>query len=124
MLKMQIKKCCCISRINNTQVDDGHKIDVVVPMYNLGGYIDNYSKISRFLWQCCRDKPASNANGDIVNFKTANATTNSFTIKENITEQTGNNGRKDVEIMVQLKYISNFWRTLEMLLINLKILVY
>ena len=38
-----------------------------------------------------------------------------------MTSQTGNNGTKNVEIMVPLKYLSNFWRTLEMLLINCEI---
>ena len=35
-----------------------------------------------------------------------------------MTGQTGNNGIKNVDIMVRLKYLSNFWRTLEMYLIN------
>ena len=35
-----------ISRINNTQVDDAHDVDAVMPMYNLTGYCDNYSKTS------------------------------------------------------------------------------
>ena len=38
-----------------------------------------------------------------------------------MTGQTGNNGTKNVKIMVPLKYLSNFWRTLEMLLINCEI---
>ena len=43
----------CISRINNTQVDNAHDIDVVMPMYNLVKYSDNYSKTSGILWQYC-----------------------------------------------------------------------
>ena len=42
-------------------------------------------------------------------------------IKEKITGQTGGNGTKNVEIMVPLKYLSNFWRTLEMALIYCEI---
>ena len=38
------------SRINNTQVDDAHDIDVVMTMYNLTKYRDNYSKTSKILW--------------------------------------------------------------------------
>ena len=38
-----------------------------------------------------------------------------------MTGQTGDDGTKNVEIMVPLKYLSNFWRTLEMLLINCEI---
>ena len=40
----------CISRINNTQVD-AQDIDVVMHMYNLIEYSDNYSKTSESLWQ-------------------------------------------------------------------------
>ena len=44
-----------------------------------------------------------------------------FKSKQKVTGQTGNNGTKDVQIMVPLKYLSNFWRILEMQLINCKI---
>ena len=36
----------CISRINNTDIDNAHDIDIVMPMYNLIEYSDNYSKTS------------------------------------------------------------------------------
>ena len=39
-------------------------------------------------------------------------------IKVKLTGQTGDNGTKNVEIMVSLKHLSNFWTTLEMFLIN------
>ena len=39
-----------------------------------------------------------------------------------MTGQTGDNGTKNVEILVPLKYLSNFWRTLEMSLINCEIM--
>ena len=61
-----------------------------------------------------------NANDDIIVFDVNNAT-DSFTFKAKVTGQTGNNGTKDVEIMVTLKYLSNFWRTLEMPLINCEV---
>ena len=61
----------------NTQVDDANDIDVVMAMYILIEYSDNYSKTPGILWQCQRDKPAINAgNGDIVDFSAANAATN------------------------------------------------
>ena len=47
-----------ICRINNTQLDDPQYIDVIMPMYNLIEYSDNYSKTSGILWQFCRDVPA------------------------------------------------------------------
>ena len=98
-----------------------------MPMYNVIKYSDNYSKTSGSLWQYCKEIPAANNAGDIVDFNGANAT-DSFNFKTKITGQTAadnNNGnvagRVDVEIMVPLKYLSNFWRTLEMPLINCKV---
>ena len=44
-----------------------------------------------------------------------------FKIKEKITDQTGNSGTEDVEIMVPIKYLSKLQRTREMPLINCEI---
>ena len=68
-----------------------------------------------------KDIPAGNNNGDITDFNGANATY-SLNFKTKITGQT-DNGRKtkNVEIMVPLRYLSNFWRTLETLLINCEV---
>ena len=57
-------------------------------------------------------------NGNIVDFTTANHNSKSFKYKQKITGATGDNGTKNVEIMVPIKHLSNFWRTLEMTLIN------
>ena len=89
-------------------------------MYNLIEYSDNYSKTSGSLWQYCKEIPAVNNDGDIVDFNGANAT-DSFNFKTKITGQTNNDGRIDVEIMVSLKYLSNFCETLEMPLINCEV---
>ena len=87
-----------------------------MPVYNLTEYSDNYSKTSGRLWQYFEDVPAvdNNNNNAIVNFA-ENDLTDSFNCKAKMTGQTGNNGTKNVEIMVPLKYLSNFWRTLEIL---------
>ena len=45
----------CISEINNTQVDNAKDIDIVMPMYNLIEYSDNYAKTSGSLWQYFKD---------------------------------------------------------------------
>ena len=110
----------CISKISNTQIDNADYIDIVVPMYNWIDYSDNFSKISGSLWQYCKDITTVNNAGNIVDFNGANAT-DSFNFKTKITGQTNDNGRIDVEIMVPLKYLSNFWRTLEMLFINCEV---
>ena len=123
--KVMFKNCApftdCISQTNNTQVDNAKDIDIIMPMYNLIEYSDNYSKTFGSLWEYCKDIPAVNNNSNIVDFNGANAT-DSFNFKTKITGQTDNNGRIDnVEIMVPLKYLSNFWRTLEMPLINCEV---
>ena len=89
-------------------------------MYNLIEYSGNYSKTSESLWQYCKEIPAVNNDENIVDFNGANAT-DSFIFKTKITGQTNNDGRIDVEIIVPLKYLSKFWRTLEMPLINCEV---
>ena len=82
-------------------------------MYNLIEYSDNYAKTSGSLWQYYRDEP----NDNLADFE-------SYKSKIKITGKTPDNGNeKDVEIMVPLKYLSNFWRTHEMPLINCEIML-
>ena len=101
----------CKNDINNIEIDYCQDIDIVMPMYNLIEYSDNYSKTSGSLWQYYRDEPDNNL-----------ADSESFKSKIKITGKTPNNGNeKDVEIMVPLKYLSNFWRTLEIPLINCEV---
>ena len=50
----------CISRINNTDIDNAQDIDIVMPKYNLIEYSHNYSKISGHLWQYSKDGPNDN----------------------------------------------------------------
>ena len=110
-----------IGKINSTQVDNTKDIDIVMSMDNWIEYSDNFSETSGSLWQYCKDIAAVNKNVDTADFNGANAT-DSFKFKTNITGQTDNSGRIDnVEIMVPLKYLSNFWKTLEMLLINCEV---
>ena len=122
--KVIFKNCTpftnCISEINNTQIDNAKDIDIVMPMYNLIEYSDNYTKTTGSLWQYSKDIPALNANDEITHFTEGNPT-NSFNFKVKITGRTGNGGTKDVEIMVPLKYLSNFGGTLEMPLINCEV---
>ena len=60
--KVKFKNCIpftnCISKINNTQVDNATDIDIVMPMYKLIEYSDNYSKTSGSLSQYFKDIPA------------------------------------------------------------------
>ena len=65
--KVIFKNCApftnCISRMT---LDDASYIDVVMPMYNLIEYSDNYLKISGILWQFYKDVPALNAAGELL----------------------------------------------------------
>ena len=108
-----------ITEINNTQVDDQQDIDTVMPIYNSIEYSDACSKTSRSLWQYYRDEPVLDNNNDIIDFSANN--NNNTLFKQQITGKTGNGGTKYVEIMVPLKYLSNFWRTPEMPWINCEI---
>ena len=82
--KVILKNCApftdCLSKINNTQEDNAKDSDLVMPMYNLIEYIDNYSKTFGNLCQYCIDIPAVNNDGNIVDFNGANAT-DSFNFK-------------------------------------------
>ena len=101
----------CISEINNTQIDNCKDIGIVMPLYNLLEYSDNYAKTSGSLWQYYRDEPNDNL-----------ADSESFKSKIKIIGKTPNNdNEKDIEIMVPLKYLSNFWRTLEIPFINCEV---
>ena len=91
-----------------------------MPMYHLIEYSDNYAKTTGSLWQYCKDIPARDANDEITEFR-RNNTTDSFKFKAKVTGQTGDDGTKHVGIMVPLKYLSNFWKTLEMPLINCEV---
>ena len=101
----------CISKINDAEIDNAQDIDIVMPMYNLIEYSDNYSKTSGSLWQYYKDEPNDNL-----------ANSESFKSKVKITGNTPADGStKNVKIIVSLKYSSNFLRTLEMPLINCEV---
>ena len=101
----------CVSETNNTQIDNAKYIDIVMPMYNLIEYSDNYSKTFGSLWQYYKDEPNDNL-ADSESFKSKTKMTGKTPAADN---------EKDVEIMVPLKYLTNFWRTLEMPLINCEV---
>ena len=95
--KVILKNCTpftnCISEINNKQVDNAKDIDIVMPMYNLIEYSDNYSKTSGSLWQYCKDIPAVYNNNAIVNFDENNLT-DLFNFKAKMTGPTGDDRTK------------------------------
>ena len=88
----------CIKRINNADIDNAQDIDIVTPMHNLIKYRDSYSKTSGSFWQYYKDDPNNNIR-----------VSESFKLKIKITGKTlDDSNTKDVEIIVSLKYLSNF----------------
>ena len=87
-----------------------------MPMYNLIGYSDNYSDTLGSLWNFKRDEITNNANA--TNYDNAP----SFKYKSALICNSEDDGTKNgVKIAVSLKYLSNFWRSLEMPLINCRV---
>ena len=82
-----------------------------MPMHNLIEYNNGYLKTSGSLWQYCRDELALDSNNNIIDFPANNNNSNSisFKFKQKMTGKAENGGTKYVEIMVPLKYVSNFW---------------
>ena len=109
----------CISKINNTFIDNADNLDVLMPMYNLLEYSKNYLKTTETFWNYYRDEPNSGANNNI-NYSIKDS--KSFNYKASIKGKLeGNNTEKESEIVVPLKYLSTFWRILDILLINSEI---
>ena len=116
--KVAFKSCApfrkCRTEISETFVDDVEDINIVMPMYNLTEYSDNYSDTSGSLWQFKRDEIEEDADltlddDHIPNNSSAFKYISNFILNRNF-----------VKIAVPLKYLSNFWRSLEMALINCK----
>ena len=95
-----------------------------MPKYNLIEYSSNYSETTASVWFYSKDE-ATDFNNEIENtddFK-------SFKYKAKLLENTvaqpapnqANGIPKHAAIAASLKYLSNFWRSLEMPLINFKV---
>ena len=54
--------------MNNTQIDNAKDIGIVIPLYNLKEYSDNYSKTFGSLYQYYREESFLDNNGDIADF--------------------------------------------------------
>ena len=92
-----------------------------MPMYNLIVYSNAYLKTPVSLCQYYGVEPTLDTNNNTNDFLADKNNSISFKCKHQITGQTGNASTNDVETMVLLKYLSNFWRTVEMPLISCEI---
>ena len=113
----------CISKINGIKVDNAEDLEVVLPMYNLLEYSKNYRKATGSLWNYYRDEPSNPLSSNSESFKH----------KTRITENTYNAcageagydankvGKNETEVVISLKHLSNFWRSLNIPLINCEV---
>ena len=106
---------------NSTEVDNAENIDVAMSMYNLIEYINNYSKTTGNLWQYYRDELVLNNAGGVIDFPDVDNISTVLKFKQKITGRTGNRWTNHIQMIVSLKYLSNFWTTLKTSLINCKI---
>ena len=126
--RLALKNCApftkCNLEINDKHVDTAENLDIVMLMYNLIEYSDNYQDSSATLYQYNRDEPPED--DAAANLTADNSDSLKYKIKllGNVTEVAGNAAgvrRLNVKVFVPLKYLSNFFRSLGMPLINCKI---
>ena len=122
--RLALKNCAaftkCNLEINDEHVDTAENLDIVMPMYNLIEYSDNYQNSPATLYRYKRDEPPE---ANAINDFTIN-TSSSFKDKVNLLgkpEVANNIARRSVKVVVPLKYLSNAFGSLEMPLINCKI---
>ena len=113
----------CISKINSELVENAEDLDIVMPMYNLLEYSKNYEKTSGSLFDYFRDELKDyNTDGDnTINVSIRGS--KSFDYKADISRSLadGPNQNENIEIAIPLKYLGNFWRSLDIPLINCEI---
>ena len=115
--KVAFKNCAPFkesrTEINETFIEEVEHSNITMPMYNLIEYSDNYSNTSGSLWQLKRDEIVENNDLTVDN-------SSSFKYKSDIIGNLRQAGTK-TKIIVPLKHLSNFWRSLEIPLINCKV---
>ena len=118
--KVAFKNCSpfrkCRTEINETFIDEADFINIAMPMYNLIEYSDNYSDTSGSIWQFKSDEIERNV--DLTVGATSHVRNNPSSYKYKSGFITIRNNAK---IAVPLKYLSNFWRSLEMPLVNSRV---
>ena len=103
-------------------IDKANDIYIAMPMYILIEYNDNYSDTSGSLWQFKRDEvPADNADLTIANSQSLKYKAALVEKTKDAVNNTNDSVKKNTKIFFSLKFLSNFWRSLEMPIINCKI---
>ena len=105
-------------------VENAEDLDIVIPMYNLLEYSKNYEKTSGSLFNYYRDKPKDHDEGDgdnAINISIRNSESFDYKTKVVGSLAAGELEKDDVQIAIPLKYLDNFWRSLDIPLINCEI---
>ena len=113
----------CNSKINGVQIDNAEYLDVVIPIYNLLEYSKNYRKTTGSLRNYYRDEPSDplSSNTESSKYKTS-IVGNTYNVGDGEAGYDADKvGKNETEIVVPLKYLSNFWRTLNTPLFNCEI---
>ena len=98
-----------LNHINNENVDNADNLDIIMPIYNLIEYSDNYSGTSGSLWQIKRDERRVKNAGNSDNISTANSRSLKYkSIFFKPLEVADNGVFKDMKIAVPIKYLSSF----------------
>ena len=114
----------CISKINGELVENAEDFDIAMPMYNLLEYSKNYEKTSGSLFNYYRDEPKEHTIGVgnyAVNISIRNSKSLDYKAKIVGSLADGELEKDDVKIAIPLKYLGNFWRSLDIPLINCEI---
>ena len=113
----------CITHLNDEHIDTAENIDIKMPMYNLIEYSDNSLDISGSLWQSKRYELPITNDGNPNNLTSDKSISSKYKLRIlGKPAAAGNNGvLKGAKITVPRRYLSNFWRSLEMPFINCKI---
>ena len=114
----------CNLEINDEHVDTAEHLDIVMPMYNLIEYLDNYQDSSATLYQYRRDEPPEDDGAADLTADNSSSFKYKIKLLGNIPQLDADAARAErlnIKVVVPLKYLSNFFRSLEMPLINCKI---
>ena len=112
-----------ISKIDDVQIDNAKDLDIVMPMYNLLQHCKNYRKITGSLWNYYRDQPSNlfSTNSESFKYKTC-ISGNTYNIGDGEDNYGADKvGKNEAEIVIPLKYLSNFWRSLHIPLMNCEV---
>ena len=111
----------CISKINGVKIDNAEGLDVAMPMYHLLENSKNYRKTTGILWNYYRDEPNSSRDANNIIHSILNSKSFDYKAKFVDTRMHNDLTKNDVKIDVPLKHLSNFWRSLNMPLINCEV---